>query len=252
RRDAQASYLKWIAPDNGGSDITSYKIYRSTTGVPGSEVQIGHQIGTKTSFNDRSVDAAASSYSYRVVGVNAQGDGFASNSIDLVVTPRIDLTGACSAPGVELLTDPVGDGTDANPQHDITSVSIAEPLDNATSGAASKIYFTIKVGNLSAPIEPGWRWSVRFNVPGFYPPGHPINVTLASVRATAPSDIPGTGGTNETIPDTTGSAAYALRTDNLCLPNTAPMARLSASPDKGAMPLSVTLSGSGSTDPDSI
>src|SRR6266513_3914434 len=144
RRDDMASYLKWIAPDNGGADIASYKIYRGTTGLPGSEVQVGQQVGNKTSYNDRSVDAGVSSYTYRIVAVNAQGDGLASNSIDLVVTPRPDLTGACSAPGVELLTDPVGDGTDANPQHDITSVSIAEPLDNATTGAASKIYFTIK------------------------------------------------------------------------------------------------------------
>jgi len=82
--------------------------------------------------------------------------------------------------------------------------------------------------------------------------GQAINVTLASVRATAPSDVPGTGGTNETIPDTTGSAAYALRADNLCLPNTAPMANLSVNPNSGSVPLTVTLDGSASSDPDSI
>jgi PKD repeat protein len=77
-------------------------------------------------------------------------------------------------------------------------------------------------------------------------------VTLASVRATAPSTIPGTGGTNETIPDTTGAAAYALREDNLCLPNTAPMAQLTVTPSSGGAPLSVMLDGHTSSDPDSI
>src|SRR5581483_6543842 len=80
--------------------------------------------------------------------------------------------------------------------------------------------------------------------------GQAINISLASVRATAPSQVPGTGGTNETIPDTTGAAAYALRTDNLCLPNTAPTAKLAVNPGSGSVPLSVTLDGSQSSDPD--
>jgi PKD repeat protein len=333
RRDDMASYLKWTTPDNGGSDISSYKIYRSVTGVPGTETQIGYQVGNRYTYNDRSVDPSVASYSYRIVAVNAQGDGAASNIVDLSVQPRLEATGACNSPGIELLTDPVGDNTDQNVQHDITSVSIAEPVSNADTGAADKIYFTLKVKDLTAPIQPGWRFSVRFNVPGYYPPDHPvigpqedwhvsmvtsdgadpdftygttgvfqgasrffvtlgkldaasavsadgtitlvlpkealrssafcsggdcaplaagqaINVTLASVRATAPSDVPGTGGTNETIPDTTGAAAYALRGDNLCLPNTAPTANLSVNPTSGNVPLTVTLDGSASFDPD--
>src|SRR5207249_4997697 len=67
RRDDMASYLRWIAPDNGGSDITSYKVYRSVTGAPGTETQIGYQIGNRTTFNDRSVDPSVASYSYRIV-----------------------------------------------------------------------------------------------------------------------------------------------------------------------------------------
>jgi hypothetical protein len=324
RRDDQASYLKWIIPDNGGSDITSYKIFRSTTGTPGTEVQIGTQAGNKNAFNDRSGDPAVASYSYRIVAVNSLGEGTPSNIVDLAVTDRPSTNGSCSVPGLQFLTDPLGDETDTNPQHDITSISVAEPLDNATSGAASKIYFTIKVADLTSPIAPGWRWSVRFNVPGYPPPDHPvtgaqedwhvsmvtsdgaapaftygttgvfqdaarvfvtlgdldpasnvnedgtvtlvlpksvfpniqpgqaINVTLASVRATAPSAVPGTGGTNETIPDTTGAAAYTLRPDNLCLPNTAPLALLAANTQSGVKPMTVNFDGSGSSDPDAI
>ena len=55
-------------------------------------------------------------------------------------------------------------------------------------------------------------------------PGQSVSIALGSVRFSPPSEVPGSGGTNETIPDTTGAASYALRPANLCLPNTAPMA----------------------------
>src|SRR5207244_13484456 len=92
----------------------------------------------------------------------------------LAVSRRLQLTAACNSPGVELLTDPVGDNTDQQTQHDIASVSMAEPITNAATGAADKIYFTVKVRDLAAPIEPGWRFSVRFNIPGYYPPDHAV------------------------------------------------------------------------------
>ena len=321
-RDDLASYLSWVAPDNGGSNITVYKILRGLT--PGTEVEIGQQVGSKTTYNDRTADPAVASYSYKVVAVNAQGTGLPSNNVVLTVGARVEATGACSVPGVEVLTDPTGDESDQVSQHDITSISVAEPLDNATTGDASKLYFTIKVANLASPIVPGWRWSIRFTVPGFTPPSHPIlgaaedwhvsmdtadgptpvftygttgvfqgaarifvtlgtldaasnvnadgtitlvlpksvfpgiqpsqavNVALASVRATVPSAIPGTGGTNETIPDSTGGTSYTLRPANLCLPNTAPLAALSADVNIGPVPLAVGFSGAGSTDADAI
>jgi hypothetical protein len=83
-------------------------------------------------------------------------------------------------------------------------------------------------------------------------PGQAININLASVRAAPPSPIPGAGGTNETIPDTTGPGTYNLRSADLCLPNTAPLAGLAASTTQGLGPLSVNFDGSSSVDPDTI
>jgi PKD repeat protein len=83
-------------------------------------------------------------------------------------------------------------------------------------------------------------------------PGQPLNLTLGSVRATAPSAIPSAGGTNETIPDTTGAGTYVLRTPTLCLPNTAPLAMITANTNSGERPLTVNFNGSASHDPDSI
>src|SRR5260370_643511 len=75
---------------------------------------------------------------------------------------------------------------------------------------------------------------------------------LGSVRATLPSTVPGSGGTNETIPDSTGGGSYTLRPANLCLPNTAPVARITADRDLGDKPLTVQFDGSTSSDADSI
>ncbi len=72
------------------------------------------------------------------------------------------------------------------------------------------------------------------------------------MRATAPSAISSAGGTNETIPDTTGAGTYVLRTPTLCLPNTAPVARITADVDEGIAPLTVNFSGSDSYDVDKI
>jgi PKD repeat protein len=331
RRDDMASYLQWTAPDNGGNDITTYKIYRGT--APGNEVFIGQQVGGKTHYNDRTANPAVPTYTYKIRAVNAFGEGQASNIISLTVGKRLETTGSCSLPGTTVLTDPVGDETDTVTEHDITSISMAEPITNAATGGADNLVFTMKVVDLTT-VPPGWRWSVRFTVAGYGPPDAPIvgpqedwfvsmissngaapkftygttgvfqgasrffttigdlhpssnynedgtitlvlpkntfrssavcsgacgqlnpglaiSLNLGSVRLSPPGEVPGSGGTNETIPDSTGAASYQLRPTNLCLPNAAPLAVLTANITSGTVPLTVTLNGSGSSDSDSI
>jgi PKD repeat protein len=330
-RDDLASYLKWITPDNGGSDIVAYKIYRGTTA--NNLVLIGQQVGDKNTYNDRTANPGVPNYTYKIRAVNALGEGVFSNLLTLPLGQRLEKTGACSAPGQTILTDPVGDESDGVTEHDITSISMAEPVSNSQTGAADNIIFTMKVVDLTT-VPPGWRWSVRFSVPGYNPPAAPIvgaqedwfvsmlssdnaaptftygttgvfqgaarffstignleasstynadgtitlvlpketfrthavctgtcaplatntpiNVSLGSVRLSPPSEVPGSGGTNETIPDSTGGASYALRAANLCLPNSAPVARLAADKSGGPAPVTVTLNGSASSDDDAI
>ncbi len=319
-RDDMAAYLTWNPPDNGGSAIIAYDIYRR--GSSGAEIRIGQASGKATSYNDRTVDSLVNTYTYRITAVNGVGEGASSNPVALVVEPRREATGACQAPGVTAIFDPAGDESDTQPSHDITSVSMAEP-----ENLPGKLVFTLKVADLKT-IPPGWRWAVRFGVnkggsqqtpptdatggpsedyfvsmvtsdgaaptftwgvtsvpqgaarafttkgsldgaskveangtitmvipkstvnnPG---PGDLINNMLGSVRATVPSALPGTGGTNETIPDSTGPGSYTLRSATLCLPNTAPVAVINADTDHGVKPLTVNFNGSGSYDADSI
>src|SRR5439155_1964004 len=137
RRDDLASYLKWVTPDNGGSDITGYKIYRGTTAA--NMIEIGQQLGDKNSYNDRTANPAVASYVYKIQAVNASGAGVLSNIVTLPLSPRLEKTGACSQPGQTVLTDPVGDESDTVPQHDITSISMAEPVSDPKTGAADNI-----------------------------------------------------------------------------------------------------------------
>src|SRR6478672_4142723 len=82
RRDDMASFLRWRVPDNGGSAISSYKIYRGTSA--NNMVQIGQTEGGKTSFSDRTADPSVATYSYKISAVNANGEGQASNTTALV------------------------------------------------------------------------------------------------------------------------------------------------------------------------
>ena len=62
--------LQWQTPDNGGSDITGYNVYRIAGA--GSPVLIGTV--TQTNFNDTTFDPNATN-KYRVTAVNGMGEG---------------------------------------------------------------------------------------------------------------------------------------------------------------------------------
>jgi hypothetical protein len=69
--------LSWSAPaSNGGSAVTGYKIYRSTSS--GSETLLASPPGTGTSYTDSSA-ANGTTYYYKVSALNAVGEGPLSN-----------------------------------------------------------------------------------------------------------------------------------------------------------------------------
>src|SRR5438477_1386625 len=82
-RDVTASHLSWKAPDNGGSDITSYQILRGTSS--GTEVLLGLTSGSKMTFQDTTADPSVADYFYGVKVVNAVGTGKASDEEELKV-----------------------------------------------------------------------------------------------------------------------------------------------------------------------
>ncbi|MEP6810364.1 MAG: PKD domain-containing protein, partial [Chthoniobacterales bacterium] len=158
-RDAAASHLSWKTPDNGGSPIVNYLIFRGLT--PGSEVQIGQTGVPRNSFNDTTADPLVAHYFYEVKAVNSSGTpiGNFSNEIDLQVAAVPPPQSPCALPGLTILTDPPNDELDMVPGHDVLSLSLGEPF----AYASNKIVFTLKMQSL-ATVPPATRWPVTFNV----------------------------------------------------------------------------------------
>jgi hypothetical protein len=158
-RDSSKADLTWNAPDNGGSDITAYKIFRGTSS--GSETQIATVLGTKTTYEDAAVSSSVPTYYYKVVAVNAQGSSPASNEAGLVVS-NLTPPNPCKAPGATILTDPTGDSLTGVSGTDLKSLEVSQPYQ---SGGSLKLRFELDTDPGLNPEAPGSYWYVSFKDP---------------------------------------------------------------------------------------
>jgi hypothetical protein len=149
-RDGDAVNLAWSIPDDGGSAITGYRLYRGVEG--GAESLLSSFTADVNSFTDN--DAGAANYYYRVTASNANGEGASSQH----VSPKSTET-ACTGLGVTIMTDPAGDALDQLGGHDIRSLHIAEPY---SADGSKKLVFTLKMADLSDPLTPNTQWRVYF------------------------------------------------------------------------------------------
>jgi hypothetical protein len=159
-RNGNVVSLNWSAPDNGGSAITGYNVYRKE-GAAGVEGRIGTT--TKTIFDDTTAADATKQYFYRVTATNAQGESTSCGSFPVGDAPVTQ--SPCTTPGVTVLSDPSGDNTTGAAQRDIRTVHFAELYDPAS--ARNRLYITIKGGSF-APLgtpPPSSRWTVYFTRP---------------------------------------------------------------------------------------
>jgi hypothetical protein len=151
-------HLDWSAPDDGGSVITGYRIYRRTAnGTYGAALAT---VTDKLTYDDETATDATATYFYKVTAVNVIGEGQSCG--EYVAVPAPD---PCSVPGVQVLSDPTGDGfglgiPSAQPPYDIQSVAVAEPY----NVGADKLVFTIKVRDLNV-VPGGSFWPLQFNAP---------------------------------------------------------------------------------------
>jgi hypothetical protein len=158
-RDTTGSHLTWKVPDNGGSPIVNYLIFRGTTS--NTEVQIGQTGVPKNSFDDTSALPNVTHYFYKIKAVNTSGTpvGSFSNEIDLQVAALPPPETPCALPGLTILTDPPNDELDMVAGHDVQKLSIGEPF----ALAPNKIVFTLKMQSL-ATVPPNTEWPITFNV----------------------------------------------------------------------------------------
>jgi hypothetical protein len=166
-RSSTESLLNWKAPDNGGSNITNYKIYRSNTS--GNEVFLGQTGNANTTFRDINPPPDAHLF-YKVLAINGQGTGPLSNEIDLVAIPPLPVESVCVVPGLTILSDVLGDtsaalglvSTPAPPGSDLVSFQLAQPYQ---ADGIPRLVFTINTDpNVSMTESPGWSAYVAMKI----------------------------------------------------------------------------------------
>ena len=165
RSAPSVAHLVWSTPDDGGSPITGYNIYRGLTA--GSETLIA-AIGLQNTSDDITIDPQTSYY-YQVRAVNAAGAGGACSEVHL--SSEVTSTGPCAVPGVRVSVD-VDDGapnTPPDPAVNINSAFVAEPW----FGGVDKLAFTMFVGAGAAP--PSSQWYIIWNRPCAPNCGGPVN-----------------------------------------------------------------------------
>jgi parallel beta-helix repeat protein len=118
--------LTWIAPDSdGGSSITWYAIYRSTS--PGEEVFLTNVTADTLTYVDTTFETGVPQY-YRICAINDQGTGPISNEVTAKNTKTL-----------------VGTVTDQN----------GNPIAGATVTIDSRTYTTDQNGQYVAEVIPG-------------------------------------------------------------------------------------------------
>jgi hypothetical protein len=149
---AAANILSWSAPDDHGSPITSYTLYRKPAG--GTFAQLASIAAGTTTYTDSAI-TTGQAYTYHLTATNANGESAASN--DVSPAPAAPAPNPCVLPGVQVLTDGTGDNTGGDPSQDVQWASVAEP----TSIGAGNIEFLIKVASLAKPAA-NTTWPLLF------------------------------------------------------------------------------------------
>ncbi|MDQ3927830.1 MAG: PKD domain-containing protein, partial [Chloroflexota bacterium] len=138
--------LSWPVPDDGGSPITQYKIYRGTS--PDAMSLLATV--TTNSYIDSTANTPGATYYYKVTAVNAVGESQPCEPVVPVIAES-----PCEVPGVTVLNDPVGDERAVTPDQDIRTVFAAEP----SFPNGEKMVFTMRTGGLET-LSPSTRWQV--------------------------------------------------------------------------------------------
>lgn len=208
-KDGDTVSLAWSIPDDGGSPITGYRLYRGVDG--GAEALLAGPGPDVNSYVD--TNAGGASYYYRVTALNAYGQGASSPRV--VPSPS---ESACTGTGITVMTDPSGDSLDQQPSHDIRSLHIAEPFN---ADGSNKLVFTIKMSDLSGPLTPNTQWRVYFAGPdtnGYFVDMRTDALGAASFKyGTYIHNADNTQGTSTTVGDADAGSRYDTTTDAITI-----------------------------------
>jgi PKD repeat protein len=160
--------VTWLEPDNGGSPITGYKVYRGASS--GGETLLATVSGETTLKYLDPAPPAGNVY-YYVDAVNAVGESTHCREVALAIGPPVQ--NICVSPGVTELTDPAGDtsaalglvNTPAPPGSDLLALQVSQPyqLDGVL-----RLVFTISTDPGESPQPSGSAWYVAMKIGGKY------------------------------------------------------------------------------------
>jgi hypothetical protein len=151
-----SNVLSWSAPDDHGSPITGYKLYRRLAGASAFDL-LATLPASQLGYTDSAI-GGGQSYVYRLTAVNSVGESSPSNEVTpVVVGPAPN---PCVLPGVQVLTDPTGDETTGDASRDLQWVAVAEP----PSIGSGNLEFLIKVASLASPAKATY-WPLQFKTP---------------------------------------------------------------------------------------
>lgn len=184
-------HLSWSTPDNGGSPLTGYNVYRKTGDTGSYSLSGTVSVGCpncKTTFDDATATDPAAKYIYKVTALNAIGEGPSCG--EFAVAAAAPVQSACLLPGITILTDQAGDiitpiGQTSNPGWDLRSLSIAEPIAFASP---DKLIFTLKVESFAGGLPPAnTRWPIQFLVNGDQTTGYFVDMSTYPTDGGSPA-----------------------------------------------------------------
>ncbi len=208
-KDGDAVSLAWSIPDDGGSPITGYRVYRGVEG--GAESLLGSFGSDVNSFTDNETSAA--NYYYRVTASNANGEGASSTRVFPTSSES-----PCVGSGVTIMTDPAGDSLDQLGSHDIRSLHVGEPF---SADGSQKLVFSLKMADLSGPLTPNTTWRVYFTGAdgnGYFVDMRTDLLGAVSFRyGTYIHNADNTQGTATTVGNLDAGSKYDTQTDTITL-----------------------------------
>src|SRR5438132_3669888 len=152
--------LSWQPPDNGGADVTGYKVYRRV-GAIGSFTLLATV--SQTTYTD-TVDPTQQNY-YHVTGVNSQGEGPYCHDF---LPPNAPVATPCLVPGLLAVNDINPDGSDndsgqnipPDPAVNIRTLSMAEPY---SGPGVNQLVFTLQMAPSTGVVPPSSQWYIIWN-----------------------------------------------------------------------------------------
>jgi hypothetical protein len=185
--------VSWLEPDNGGSPITGYAVYRGTTS--GSETVLAHVSGaTNTQYFDSAVPSGATNVFYYATAVNAiSGPNGGPHCGEVSLVQVVGGGNACTFPYVQV--DPAGSAgnvpTDpSNGELTIQNVDIGEPFTSCTDNSIT-LLMKVKTldpsgtGNTVLPANGAWQTLFGINDTNGMP--HTIYVELDTFSPDTPA-----------------------------------------------------------------